>query len=223
MSVSSLVTYQVKPGRMDDFLASIREAKEVIEGLAVNLQSIHAFRAAVAGANTGRVHVEFVYGDMSDWGETYVREMNDPDFNAMLSRATGPNSPAELIGRGLQAEIGPSAGSGTGSVIHAAVGTAKPGRMNDYLSLIDDINGKVLEHGAERVRHLMMTAAGPLTGYIVALTEYRDMAALGEVWVSETNDPTYGPLIESIIGPDGPIVPQSQAILTRLPLKRATC
>ncbi|MEZ4521365.1 MAG: hypothetical protein R3A46_06960 [Thermomicrobiales bacterium] len=62
-----------------------------------------------------------------------------------------------------------------------------------------------------------------MTGYIVALTEYRDMAALGNLGKRNQRPNLWPRSSESIIGPDGPIVPQSQAILTRLPLKRATC
>lgn len=218
MGIASLVTYRVKPGRMDDFLANIGEAKQVVEGLAENLQSIRAFRAAVAGPDTGRVHIEFTYGDMSDWGETYMREESDPDFNAMVARGMGPDSPAELVGRGIQTEITPSAGTETGAAMLAAIGRVKPGRMQEYLGHIEDLNQLALAHGAGRVRHLMMSVAGPFTGHVVALSEYPDMAALGAAWISRNNDPAWGRAVDSVLGADGPVTLEGQAILLEIPL-----
>lgn len=218
MATVSLITYRVKPGRMDDFMERTREAKRVVEGLATNLHSIRAFHSTVSGPNSGNVHVEFTYGNVADWGETFVREADDPGYNAMVARAMGPDAAAELVGRGIQTEIGPTAGSTTGSAMQAAIGKPKPGRMDEYLEHIGDINQLLTAHGASRVRHLLMSVAGTFTGNVVVLSEYPDMAALGQAWVDRSNDPAWGELVGTILGADGPMSLVSQSIVNELPL-----
>lgn len=218
MGAISVVTYQVKPGRMDDFLSNGREAKSVIEGLAVNLQSIRAFRSSISGPNTGNVAVVFEYGDVSDWGNTIVREADDPTFNELVKKGMGPDSPATIIARGLHTEIAPSAGNGTGSVVQISLGRIKPGRLDDFVSIVKEGSQMVIASGAERTRHFMVTVGGPNTGRVYIATEYRDMAAFGEAWQKHNSDPEWRKVVDATIGPDGPATLESQSLFTEIQL-----
>jgi hypothetical protein len=74
MAAISQITYQVKPGRMEDFLAAARELKGAIERLGVNVRAVRLFEAEVAGPHSGRVVLSFEYADLASWGATVDRE-----------------------------------------------------------------------------------------------------------------------------------------------------
>ncbi|MFW6074795.1 MAG: NIPSNAP family protein [Chloroflexota bacterium] len=216
MTVLSTVTYEVKPGKFDQWLEMYCEAKQIIEGLAVNLTSIRAFRWAIAGPMTGRVGVVFEYGDVTDWGETIIREENDEAFNKMVERGMGADSPAKIVARGLHTEIVPGAGNGQDSVIQIATGRIRPGKRQGFLNQVEGANPKFIETGAERVRHFMVAVGGPNTGLNYAAIEYRDMAAFGESWHKRNSDPEWVKGVEQLRAPDGPYDPEGITLLTEI-------
>lgn len=216
MSLISVVSYEVKPGRQADFIDMFRDAKKVIEGLAVNLKSIRAYQWAVAGPFVGRVSVVFEYGDVTDWANTVLREENDEAFNELLRRGMGPDSPAKLLARGLHTEIAP--GAGDGSVKQLALGRIKSGRMNDFVEQCNQMNDAVLASGAGKVRYYMITVGGPNTGLVYAASDYRDMTAFGEAWTKRNSDPQWIEMVQAATGPDGPVTLESQLVMTEIAL-----
>lgn len=216
MSVISVVSYDVKPGCNAEFIDMFREAKQVIEGLAVNLKSIRAYQWSVAGPSVGRASVVFEYGDVTDWANTVVREENDAAFNELVQRGMSPDSPAKLIARGLHTEIAPGAGNGDGSVKQLSAGRVRPGRMNDFIEQSKKMNDAVLASGAERVRYYMITVGGPNTGLVYATSDYRDMAAFGEAWKKRNSDPKWTEMVQEATGPDGPVTLESQLVLSEI-------
>lgn len=192
------------------------EAKSVIEGLAVNLTSIRAFRWAIGGPMTGLVGVVFEYGDVTDWGETILREENDEKFNELLARGMGEDSPAKLVSRGIHTEIAPGAGDGHGSVMQIAIGRVRPGKMQNFVDQMSSSNETFLKTGAERVRYFMVTVGGPNTGRSYAAIEYRDMAAFGESWHKRNSDPEWTKGVQALSGPEGYFDPEGISLLTEI-------
>ena len=104
MAVLSVVTFQVEPGRMDDFLAAVRTLQEIENRLAANLVSMRLFEAEVAGQGSGQVSLVFEYADLASWGATVDREREDAAYLALL--ASDPEGEVvTLVDRALYTEI----------------------------------------------------------------------------------------------------------------------
>lgn len=221
MAVVSVVSWQVKPGRREDFLASARESKAVIEPLGVNLRSIRLFFGVVAGPNSGIHRVSFEYDDLASWAATVEREAQDAGFAALVEKGSSPDSAATLSSRALLTEIGPGIAPGSaagGSVRRVVTGRVKPGRMADYLARSADINQYVLRSGALSVRRFMALVAGENSGTVFSIVEYADMNAFAAAWQTRSADPEWPALVEAVAGADGPVVPRSHSLATEIPL-----
>jgi hypothetical protein len=102
MAMLSVVAVQVKPGRMDEFVKTVRELKEIEDRKATNLRSMRMFTAQVGGSRSGRVSIVFEYDNLASWGATVDAELKDPAF---LASASQPDDPAELVDQTLYVEI----------------------------------------------------------------------------------------------------------------------
>lgn len=105
MAVFEVLTYDVKPGRLEDFLADARELKHILERVDVGLTSMRVVRFMVAGPDSGRVALLFENTNLSSWGQSLDNEIQDPEDQAINARWTGPESPVTLVNRMLLREI----------------------------------------------------------------------------------------------------------------------
>ena len=55
MAVIEVLTYEVKPGRLEDFLADVRQLQQILPQVDVGLLSVRVLRLMMAGADSGRV------------------------------------------------------------------------------------------------------------------------------------------------------------------------
>ena len=97
MAVFEVLTFEVKPGRLEEFLADARRLKGILERVDVGLVSMRAARLMVAGPDSGRVALVFENTDLTSWGESLEHEIADPEDQAISDRWDGPNSPATLV------------------------------------------------------------------------------------------------------------------------------
>ncbi len=102
MAVLSVVTVRVKPGRKADFVAGLKELKEIENRLGSNLRSMRLFEARVGGSQPGLMSVVFEYDDLASWGATVDAEPRDRAFQSL----TGPSAddPDELLDQTLYVE-----------------------------------------------------------------------------------------------------------------------
>jgi len=105
MAVFEVLTFDVKPGRLEDFLADARELKRILERVDVGLTSMRVVRFMVAGPDSGRVALLFENTDLSAWGQSLDNEIQDPEDQAISTRWAGPDSPVTLVNRMLLREI----------------------------------------------------------------------------------------------------------------------
>jgi hypothetical protein len=102
MAMLSMVTADIKPGRMEEFLTAAKELKAAEEQTATNLRTMRLFIAQVAGAETGRIALKFEYDDLASWGATVDAELAaDPAFRAVA----GADDPFERTAQTLFIEI----------------------------------------------------------------------------------------------------------------------
>jgi hypothetical protein len=104
MAVLSVVTFQVTPGRMGDFLAVVRDLQSIEDRLAVNLTSMRVFEAEVAGPGSGQVSLVFEYADLASWGSTVDRERQDAAY-LMLGDTDERGAIATVVDRALYSEL----------------------------------------------------------------------------------------------------------------------
>jgi hypothetical protein len=105
VSVMSVQTWDVKPGRREEFVGIVRELKTILQRLGVNFKSIRLYRAYVAGPSTGIVELAIEYADLASWGATVDAEHNDPAWQTLAATVSGPDGAATQVSRSLSIEM----------------------------------------------------------------------------------------------------------------------
>jgi hypothetical protein len=105
MAVIEIYTYEVKPGRLDDFLADVRQLEQVLARVDVGLSGMRVLRYLVAGADSGRVALLFENVDLASWGLSLDAELGDPDDQAISAHWQSAESPVTLLHRMLLRDI----------------------------------------------------------------------------------------------------------------------
>jgi NIPSNAP len=103
MSVIAIFKYQVKPGRMPDFMAKLQQAAQPCFNSPVMPRSCRLFRSTVPGPDTGPVIRMIEYEDMAAYGARTAFENANPEW-CNLFEAT-PESPETLLSVELLTEI----------------------------------------------------------------------------------------------------------------------
>lgn len=105
MAVVEVLTFEVKPDRLDDFLADVRQLEQVLARVDVGLTSMRVLRYMVAGADSGRVALVFENTDLASWGQSLDAEIGDPEDQAIIAGWQSAESPVTLVHRMLLREI----------------------------------------------------------------------------------------------------------------------
>jgi len=104
MAVLAIFTYDVKPGRLEDFLAKLQAAADPKFNSPVMPRSVRLFRSTVPGPDTGPVILVIEYPDMAAYGARTAFENANPDWKKLF--AAQPDSPETLRSVELLTEIG---------------------------------------------------------------------------------------------------------------------
>lgn len=103
MAVIAIFTYEVRPGRMDDFMAKLKKAAEPRFESKVMPKSFRLFRSTVPGPDTGPVIMMIEYEDMAAYGERAAFENSSPEWKKLFEAQ--PDSPEILRSVQLLTEI----------------------------------------------------------------------------------------------------------------------
>ena len=106
MTVLAIFKYDVKPGRMDDFMAKLATAAGPAFNSPVMPQSVRLFRSTVPGPDTGPVILMIEYPDMAAYGARTAFENANPDWKRLFAAAA--NSPETLLSVELLTSFEPS-------------------------------------------------------------------------------------------------------------------
>lgn len=101
--VLAIFKYDVKPGRMADFMAKLQSAADPKFNSPVMPQAVRLFRSTVAGPDTGPVFLFIEYADMAAYGARTVFENSNSDWKKLF--ASQPDSPETLISVELLTEL----------------------------------------------------------------------------------------------------------------------
>lgn len=105
MSVIAIFKYDVKPGRMQDFMAKLREAGSPKFASKVMPKSFRLFRSTVPGPDTGPVIMMIEYDDMAAYGARTANENANPEWKKLFEAAEA--SPETLLSVELLTEMTP--------------------------------------------------------------------------------------------------------------------
>ena len=95
MSVIAKFTYEVKPGRMRDFLSKLVTARSPKFTCPAMPKSVRLFRSTVPGPDTRYVVLLIEYEDMAAYGARAAFENNNQEWRDLFAAA--PDSPEHLV------------------------------------------------------------------------------------------------------------------------------
>jgi hypothetical protein len=103
MPVLAIFKYEVKPGRMADFMAKLQAAAGPIFDSPVMPKSVRLFRSTVPGPDTGPAILFIEYPDMAAYGARTAFENSNSEWKELF--AAQPDSPETLISVELLTEL----------------------------------------------------------------------------------------------------------------------
>jgi hypothetical protein len=106
MAVIAKFIYEVKPGRLADFMRKLAEAAHPRFNSDVMPQSVRLFRGTVPGPDTGQVVMLIEYATMSEYGARTDFESNNPAWRELF--AARADSPERLVSVELLTEFDPT-------------------------------------------------------------------------------------------------------------------
>jgi hypothetical protein len=106
MSVIAIFKYEVKPGRLPDFLKKLAQAAEPNFNSPVMPKSVRMFRSTVPGPDHGLI-LMIEYPDMAAYGARTAFENANPEWRRLFEPTR--DSPETLVSVELLTEIAPDA------------------------------------------------------------------------------------------------------------------
>ena len=103
MSVLARFIYEVRPGRLPDFMAKLREAASAKFTSEVMPESVKLFRNSVPGPDTEHVILHIEYKDMAAYGARTDFEINNNAWRELF--AAKADSPERLVSVEILTEL----------------------------------------------------------------------------------------------------------------------
>jgi len=107
MAVIAIFKYEVKPGRLVDFLGKLKAAADPKFDSPTMPKSVRLFRSTVPGPDTGAVILMIEYEDMAAYGVRTAFENANGDWKRLFEAR--PDSPETLLSVELLTEMSPGA------------------------------------------------------------------------------------------------------------------
>ena len=95
MAVIAKFTYEIKPGRMQDFITKLVKASSPEFRSPVMPKSVRLFQSTVPGPETRYAILLIEYEDMAAYGARTAFEQNNPKWRELFAAAA--NSPEQLV------------------------------------------------------------------------------------------------------------------------------
>jgi hypothetical protein len=112
MAVIAIFKYQIKPGRVPDFMRKLAAAADPKFASPAMPKSVRAFRSTVPGPDTGIV-LMLEYEDMAAYGARTAFEAANAEWQRLFEPAA--NAPETLVSVELLTEVLPGLGDPDGS------------------------------------------------------------------------------------------------------------
>jgi hypothetical protein len=174
MAVVSVHTWRPVPGRAMDLVASMAQAKTILEanGAVVSLWQ------PLAGGQAGSIDFVAAYSDVAAYGATMQSVAASGDWQTYWTAAMADPSGVNLENV-LMSDLDPSEGLPVtpSKVLAVATFKTRPGRLTDHLASQDKARGH-LERLGGQVRTVQTIGRNP--GSFTTLIGFEDFAHYGE-------------------------------------------
>ena len=104
MAVLSIKTFEAHPGKMDELIKLVQDAKTEMLRVDPN-RAVRIFQVQ-EGPEAGQVSITIEYESMQIYRAIRAKEQTDPGWQAIGERANGPQRPAETLSYYQMTEIG---------------------------------------------------------------------------------------------------------------------
>ncbi len=195
--------WNVKPGRLDDFIDGIRALETAArdDGLPESLRTA-VWQAGLGGTTAGAaVHV-VERESLSELAD--IEALPRPAVSAAYAELTGPEGPATLDGRSVWTWIGET-GSADGEISWIPIGRPKPGKEALWIEALVHISELAMAAGATGVLRMRCDIGGPYTGLIGNPIFHEDLPGWATTVEHLRNQPEWKQLIADITGSDSPV------------------
>jgi hypothetical protein len=105
VAVLAIFTYDVKPGRLPDFMTKLQKAASPQFNSKAMPKNIRLLRNTVPGPDTGSVILIIEYEDMAAYGARTAFENSSAEWRKLF--AAQPDSPEALVSVQLLTELSP--------------------------------------------------------------------------------------------------------------------
>jgi hypothetical protein len=103
MAVLARFIYEVKPGRISDFMTKLAEAASPKFNSPTMPKSVRLYKNSVPGPDTGSVILHIEYEDMAAYGARTQYENSSAEWKSLFEAA--PESPERLVSVELLTEL----------------------------------------------------------------------------------------------------------------------
>jgi hypothetical protein len=213
------VNHHVLPGRMADAVKLAIDAAAMCSRLGAT--RVDLMRVAAGGGLAGIVSFGATFPSAEACGAFIDGSANDPAGATIRATFEAPDSPVRRISTTISTAIElpsrPPSGEDA-EVMYVELYQVKPGRMEDAIANIDASVPAVLSLGVTGLRLQVGTIDGPGSGNLVMVAGFASMAAQGRATDLYAGDAELLAINARQTGPDGPVVPVSTVVLTRIPM-----
>jgi hypothetical protein len=196
-----VVTGQIQPGRQDEAVAQAQEAMKLFERLGGDEV---AYRLGGGGVRSGASSFKFETTSQTAMGELLDRMMGDSEYQTLMSRINGENSPSvlgDVIGFNIL-DVGLPEGT-AGRVGTLVAWKPMPGRAEDAVALAVESAKVLIRMGASRSRIAQITTGENLPTF-VSSTESASFTAQGRWRDALATDDEWQGLLARLMAADAP-------------------
>jgi 20S proteasome alpha/beta subunit len=102
-SVLQSISVQVKPGRLDDYVAKIEQLRKISERVG-NSSNMRVWQATAAGEATGTVVIGLIHKDLAAYAADSAKTQADSEWQALVG---GLDEMRTIVSSGLARNVGP--------------------------------------------------------------------------------------------------------------------
>ncbi len=182
MSVTFLTNWQPKPGRTLETIGHMATAKKIQTRLGAD---VRAFQVVVGGPAITQLAYRMEFANAAAYGACVQKLNADAEWQQFVQTVLDAADPAAtLVNSSLSSTIpglepsGPTLSGAGPRVINATTLQVSLGRQQDAIKALTELK-PVLTAVGGRFSARTITAGGPTTGQIAALTEHDDIGAFG--------------------------------------------
>jgi hypothetical protein len=178
MAVASQTQWRVTPGKQQEFMTNITQAKKIHQRLG---GKVRVFLNSFGGPDTGTLVYRIEHADMATFAAFSDRMQADPEWQQLWSSVQGQSGPvATMTANSLLVEMPLPGGSGAVDAPSGAMAVVilqpAPGRQQQLQADIADA-ARIVESTGGRVRVWQAAWAGPRAGTFIITTSSADIGA----------------------------------------------